>query len=127
MKKIIFGAIFSIFSLALFVVPAFANTPTPFFNGFETDVAGWFTPTRVASGSNGITSATGSWHAEAGGDFTRWGGYTDTFPSGGYKTSVDIYLDVNGGFPNDTRFDWDSAVSDTSGGHRRHEQAEIHR
>lgn len=51
--------------------------------------------------------------------FTRWGGYTDTFPTGGYTTSLDVYLNVGGGYANDTRFDWDSAVSDAGGGFRR--------
>ncbi len=91
---------------------------TVYSNGFETDIDGWFTPTRVASGSNGITSATGSWHAEATTDFTRWGGYSSTFPVGGYTTSVDIYLDM--ACPaNDTRFDFSSAINTPAGGHRR--------
>jgi hypothetical protein len=43
-----------------------------FFNGFETDIDGWFTPTRVMSGNNGVPSASGDYHAEAtAGDFTR--------------------------------------------------------
>lgn len=92
-----------------------------FANGFETDIDGWFTPTRVASGTNGVTSADGAWHAETGGagPFTRWGGYTSTFPTGGYTTSLDIYLDVDAGLANDTRFDWSSAISTPAGGHRR--------
>jgi hypothetical protein len=101
---------------------ASAAAPAPFFNGFETDTSGWFgNITRVASGTNGVTSAAGSWHAEASDDsvFTRWGGYADTFPANGYKTSLDIYLNTNGGYSNDTRFDWDSAVSNSSGGFLR--------
>jgi hypothetical protein len=90
-----------------------------FSQGFETDNSGWFTPTRVASGTNGITSSTGSWHAEAGGDFTRWGGYNSVFPAGGYTTSIDIYLDLTATATNDTRFDFTSAISTPAGGHRR--------
>ncbi len=122
-------------ALVFSVGGASASTPTAFFNGFETDNAGWdvfggqYDATRVASGTNGVISATGSYHAEASGPCgldacggsaaTDWGSYTDTFPAGGYLTSVDVYLNVGGGYANDTRFDWSSAISDTSGNHRR--------
>ena len=103
-----------------------------FFNGFEIDSTCWFTPTLVASGGGvvGATSASGIGHAEGtGGEFTRWGGYDDSdscgstaggsFPPDGYDTSVDIYLDVDAGFANDTRFDFGSAISGITGNHRR--------
>jgi hypothetical protein len=91
-----------------------------FFQGFETDTDGWFGVTRVASGTNGITSADGGFHAEAPANaFTRYGGYTTTFPANGYSTLLDIYLDMDGGFANDTRFDFTSAISTPAGGHRR--------
>ncbi|MCP5151451.1 MAG: PEP-CTERM sorting domain-containing protein [Ectothiorhodospiraceae bacterium] len=107
-------------------------------NGFETDIAGWdafggsFNATRVASGTNGITSADGAWHAEssggatnASGSATNFGGYQ--FGAGGgvaaafqeYTTSLDIYLDVDGGWANDTRFDYSSAINNSSGGFLR--------
>jgi hypothetical protein len=99
-----------------------------FFNGFETDIAGWITPTRVASGTGGITSASGSFHATTAadaGDFTRFGGYN--FGAGNavptafqpYITSIDIYLDVDGGWANNTPFDWSSAINNSSGVHLR--------
>jgi len=112
----------------------------PFYaNDFEVDDFGWnvfgagFESTRVASGTNGVTSASGSWHCEADTAAGNWGGYSgvcgcassgcagpvSTFPTGGYITSVDIYLDVDGGFANDTRFDFSSAVNNTTGTHRR--------
>jgi hypothetical protein len=134
----------------LAVVWAAADAPPgPYFNGFETDTAGWFnnsgaTITRVPSGSlstyaNGVAAATGSYYARLGidpspdscvygggtasiyyGPFTRWGGYSAIFPPGGYSTGVDIYLDVPYAQAHpDTRFDWSSAISDTSGGFRR--------
>ena len=73
-------------------------------------------PTRVESGTDGITSHTGDWHAQASqslisSDFTRWAGYTDTFPEEGYSTSVWVYLDLAAGVPNDTRFDLSSAIN----------------
>lgn len=91
-----------------------------FFNGFESDIDGWFTPSRVMSGYDGIPSASGDYYAEAiAGDYTYWGGYNSVFPSGGFITSIDVYLDMNAGYANDTRFDWSSAISAPSGDHRR--------
>lgn len=67
-----------------------------FFQGFETDTAGWFKATRVPTGTQGVPSKLGAFHAkDGGGAFTRWGGYSKTFPPGGYTTSVDIYLDIS--------------------------------
>jgi len=99
---------------------AVAATPAPYFNGFETDTNGWTGANRVASGTNGVTSASGAFHAEAvGGPFTNWGGYTNEFPANGYTTAVDIYLDPASGTVNDTRFDWTSAISTPATTHRR--------
>jgi hypothetical protein len=129
--------------------PARADAPPgPFFNGFEHNTNGWFdstnggdgTITRRPSGysnsggyADGITSAAGNWHArligspcftppnqDCTGPFTRWGGYTATFPAGGYLTQVDIYLDVSWAASHpDTRFDWSSAINDNTGSFRR--------
>ena len=100
-----------------------------FFQSFETDDSGWFGATRVPSGTHGVPSKTGAFHAEDTSQdaFTRWGGYSETFPPGGYTTSIDIYLDISppymtGGltpYSNDTRFDWTSAISTPECGHRR--------
>jgi hypothetical protein len=99
-----------------------------FFQGFETDTTGWSGATRVPSTTNGVPSKVGAFHAEAdSGAFTLWGGYSQTFPPGGYITTVDIYLDIappymTGSlipYPNDTRFDWTSAVSTPGCAHRR--------
>jgi len=108
-----------------------------FFNGFEADITGWsifggsYNPTRVASGTNGIPSADGSWHAQTSTAAGNWGGYAlnpacaanacaaGGFPTGGYKTSVDIYLDVDGSWADNTRFDFDSAINRQDGTHLR--------
>lgn len=112
---------------------------TSFFQGFETDTSGWVSgATRVASGTNGIISASGSWHAESSGGslnsdgaLTRWGGYggiagcsgslcAASFPENGYVTSIDIYLEAESATrANDTRFDFSSAINNPAGGHRR--------
>jgi hypothetical protein len=96
------------------------------------------TPTSAGT-PTGIPSADGGYHARLGidpspapctfgggtasiysGPYTNWGGYSSIFPTGGYTTRVDIYLDAQWARTHlDTRFDWSSAVSNTSGGHRR--------
>lgn len=39
------------------------------------------------TGTNGVTSLAGSFHASVtSGAFTQWGGYTTPFPAGGYHT-----------------------------------------
>jgi hypothetical protein len=99
-----------------------------FFQGFEFDTAGWIGANRVMTGTHGVPSESGAFHAEdGGGAFTRWGGYGKTFPPGGYTTTVDIYLDISPPYmtgsltpyPNDTRFDWTSAVNTPACAHRR--------
>jgi hypothetical protein len=135
--------------LALPTLVASADAPPgPYFNGFETNTAGWFnyagaTVTRVPSGSsstyaNGISAASGNYFARlslgtnftcqsgAGtqdwfvGPYTNWGGYSSIFPPGGYQTGVDIYLDVGWAATHpDQRFDWSSAINDPTGQFRR--------
>ena len=124
---------------ALGIMPATAAPfPSPYLNGFENpgdatpnpstlDPDTMFGVTRVASGTAGISSADGAWHATAptdltagGSIFTRLGGYQSVFPAGGFTTSIDIYLDMTVSDPGeDSRLDWSSAISNTAGGHRR--------
>ena len=94
---------------------------TNYFQGFETDTVDWSVGvTQVPSGNNGVPSAAGDFHAEApAGSFTRFGGYESMFPAGGYTTSVDVHLNVEAGYTNDTRFDWSSAINKPDGTHRR--------
>lgn len=122
-RVIIVSFVLALIAPVLLSAPAaLAVEPQPFSNGFETDMIGWDGGTRVSSGTDNITSAGGSWHAKAtaGEDpFTQWGGYTDEFPFRGYITRVDIYLDVDGSWANDTRFDWDVASNRSTGQHLR--------
>ena len=111
------------------ILAAVTVTFAAYFQGFEFDTAGWTGATRVPSGTHLVLSESGAFHAEdGGGAFTRWGGYSKTFPPGGYITSVDIYLDIAPPYgsamsltpyPNDTRFDWTSAVNTPTCAHRR--------
>lgn len=86
--------------------------------GFETDTSSWTGVTRVTSGTGGIPASSGGFYAQAPqGSFTNWGGYnTATIP---YTTSIDIYLNMSGGFANDSRFAYTSAVNKPDGTHRR--------
>jgi len=117
---------FAAAALLLAASPSVANTI--YANGFETNTTTDWTPdvTRVASGTGLITSASGGYHATAvDGSFSRWGGYN--YGAGNnvatvfqeYTTSIDIYLNVNGGWANDSRFDFDSAISNSAGGFKR--------
>ncbi|MEM6314548.1 MAG: hypothetical protein AAF743_10695 [Planctomycetota bacterium] len=110
-----------------------------FFQGFETDTAGYFDvddnwfgqATRVASGTDGITSSSGSFHAvfEQGlaqsndpadgisAPFTRF----DTSRSvwqGGFTAQADVYLDPNA-FTTGEGFDYSVAVNRQNGEHLR--------
>jgi hypothetical protein len=107
---------------------------------FDSTNGGDGTITRRHSGytngggyASGINSAAGSWHARLTGNpsppcdhmqngtpcygpYTNWGGYSATFPPGGYLTQVDIYLDVAWAATHpDYRFDWDSSINNNSG------------
>jgi hypothetical protein len=126
-----------------------AAPPGPFFQGFETNTNGWFdggnrtvvrrpsswAPTSGSNYAPGVTSAAGQWHARlednglsctmnCDGPFTRWGGYSSTFPGGGYLTQVDIYLDTAWAAANhsaikDYRVDWISSINDNTGSFER--------
>lgn len=118
-----------------------AAPPGPFFQGFEQNTNGWFdgsdrkivrrpsgwVPTTANPYAPGVPSAAGNWHARledsgtlcminCDGPFTRWGGYSSVFPEPGYKTQLDIYLDVNWAASHpDVRFDWISAINNSDG------------
>lgn len=137
----------AIVAAALMLVPsaALAAVPQPYFNGFETGTQGWIswyggTITQVASGSvttgyaQGISAADGSSYAtvnstvgecvstatECSGPYTQWGGYSSTFPPGGYTTSIKIYLDVSWAKDHTgLQFDWDSAINNSGGSFER--------
>jgi hypothetical protein len=133
-------------ALLVGALPAAADAPPgPYFNGFETNTSGWFDKTngwvgtiaRQQSGdpsggyANGIASASDGYHARVSGDpcappvnctgpFTRWGGYNQTFPNGGYRTYLAIYLDTGWAASHpDARFDWLSVINDPTGTHLR--------
>lgn len=105
-----------------------------FFQGFEDnaddifdsdDFAGFGTATRVASGTGGIDSADGDFHAifeqDSSGPFTRFGGYEDDW-IGEWTASVDIFLDSTadgGGWAAGDGFDYSVAANGSDGNHQR--------
>jgi hypothetical protein len=104
--------------------------PTTVWNqGFESDAAGWFDSEieRVPSGTNGIPSFSGSYHATVAGvedptDHKFYGPYSnfDAYRStwtGTWTASIAIYLDPS--WPSGAGFDYSVAASNSSGGHRR--------
>ena len=75
---------------------------------------------QVSSGTNGIISAEGNYHSEITGPvFTRWGGFSNTFPTNGYDTKLDVYLDMALADGSTLNFDFSSAIGTPSGDHRR--------
>ncbi len=123
----------ALFLLSAILTTRTANSAPLYSNGFETDIAGWdafgagFDPTRVSSGTNSIPSASGGFHATntTSGSAGNWGGYNygagNAVPTvfQAYRTSVDIYLDVSGGWANNTRVDFDSAINNSAGTFKR--------
>lgn len=122
---------------------AAAHAAPPHFEGFEnpaytTGGDNWNnnsggTLQRVASGTNGITSATGTGHAiitdlavgqdvfgnpslGAGGPFTRFDGYSSDF-DGGFTASLDVYLDT--AWSEGQGFDYAVAANNNAGSHMR--------
>lgn len=90
--------------------------------GFETDTYGWYsggdygTLERVSSGTDGITSANGSWHCimegTASAPYTYFNGSKTDFRDG-FTASIDIYIDVN--MDESTGFDYTVAVKKQDG------------
>jgi hypothetical protein len=102
----------------LTVTASAAAPPGPYANGFNT-------PGDVGTTNQAMFNVTldGNGHALAAVNsdaYTRYGGYSDTFPAGGYTTSADIYLDTSISTPGaNLRFDWSSAIGTPDGQHRR--------
>ena len=97
--------------------------------GFENNTDGWSdandswygTVTRVSSGTDGISSSTGEWHAVFEGDatsapFTRFDGYSDTWP-GTWRAEIDVYLDPS--WTLGQGFDYSVAATGSDGAHQR--------
>lgn len=108
--------------LALVSGAAVASAQT-YHDGFEEDPTTWIGADRIASGTNGVTASAGAFYGTptvgAPLTYTRFGGYNAAFPSHGFDTSVDIYLDTAAGFANDAQMDYTVAVNNPQNTHRR--------
>jgi hypothetical protein len=110
--------------LLAMALPAPAFAVTSWSQGFESDTDGWLENdpaariARVASGTAGITSASGSNHAVMTGEgmFTRFGSYAKEW-DGTWTAEVDVYLDPawNAG----DGFDYSVAANGSDGNHQR--------
>ena len=89
----------SIATVLALLLAAGGSAHAQWFQGFETDVVGWdafggaYDATRVATGTNGIVSATGAFHAEnsATGCAGNWGGYNfGAGMTGGFAYVLDM-------------------------------------
>lgn len=125
-----FGRTAAAVSTIMMVMSAHAAMTPVWSQGFEVDTNGWVnnnygTVSRVASGTGGITSSEGSFHAlfntgadpnPVTGPFTRFDGYRSTFP-GTWVASVDVYLDT--GWVAGSGFDYSVASNGSDGNHQR--------
>lgn len=125
MKKVVYCALV----LGCYVVGSVQAATTVFSQGFESDASGWLDDddfagfgqvNRVASGTGGIASADGGFHAvmtqTGAGPFTRFDGYRSVWPDG-FVASADIYLDTNWNLGEG--FDYSVAANGSDGNHQR--------
>lgn len=122
--------VFAAMLVAPGLVMAASLPATVWFQGFEEDTSGWQDSTngwfgsitRVASGTNGTSSASGDFHAVMtddpgdSGPFSRFDGYRDEW-TGGFVASIDVYLNVD--MAAGEGFDYSVAASGTDGLHQR--------
>lgn len=106
-----------------------ASAVTSWFQGFEQDTSGWYDASdypgygsieQVASGTNGIASASGGWHAQVNGGsrapFSRFAGYSNTW-TGDWVAQIDVYLDPSWALGEG--FDYSVAANGSDGDHQR--------
>lgn len=126
MKKYISIFISTILFFAISSNVSAANTVV-WNQGFETDTSGWFDNTdypnygeiiRVPSGTNSVTSADGSFHANIVEKYpySRFDGYKSVWP-GTWIAEIDVYLDTNWSLG--SGFDYSVAATGTDNAHQR--------
>ena len=103
--------------------PVDSTEPAAYLNGLEKGQSGLSGITKAAYGAHGVIPAAGCFFAEApvtnagtATVFTKYAGYTTSFPDDGYTTDADFYLNAKA---KSGSFDWSSAANGTDGNHQR--------
>lgn len=111
-------------ALGLVVQPfsmVMANTAYAASDYTSSTFSDWESSGGTVAGATAPELAGDSQYANVNGSvFTRWGGYENIFPTNGYTTSLDVYLDMaaaDGSSSN--HFEFSSAISNASGDHLR--------
>ncbi|HSG07261.1 MAG TPA: hypothetical protein VLA36_02820, partial [Longimicrobiales bacterium] len=91
---------------------------TTWFQGFEIDAIDWNgSVAKVSTGTNGVASSLGGYHAEVGGGaYSRFNAYSSVWP-GDYTAEIDVFLDPS--WAVGQGFDYTVATNGTSNVHRR--------
>lgn len=110
----------------IFTLSGIAQADVVFNQGFETGTAGFSSGgdyggiQRVSSGTNGMTSAAGGYHAivtdTSAGPYTFFDGSRGTWP-GSYFSQIDVYLDTS--WADGSGFEWSVASYGSDGNHQR--------
>jgi hypothetical protein len=126
MKRLQFASL-ALLGVVLMLIGGQAHAAPLYSQGFEVDTSGWNTPAgygsvvRVASGTGGITSFAGSFHAvmteDITGPYTFFGGPSAVWPTGGFSTQNAIYLDP--AWATNSGFDYTVAAYNQGGTHLR--------
>ena len=125
MRKTFYGGwIFASVAIGLATTQQLDAAPL-YSQGFETNTDGWIAGsgsiTRVASGTDGITSSSGAFHAIvkqiSGGPHSFFDGNSPNAWLGGFTVSTDIYLDTS--WDLGEGFDYSTAIYDSSGDHQQ--------
>ena len=124
------GSVLSVIAMLILVVNV-ASAATLWNQGFKINTSGWIdndddpgygSIVRVASGTGGVVSASGSHHALVSGisgesgPFSRFDGYRSAWP-GAWTAEINVYLDP--AWPAGVGFDYSVAATGTNGNHRR--------
>jgi len=98
---------------------ALAAEPLEYEQDFSVDTAGWFDSSNgwVGTVTHNASDETATFEGDSSGPFSRFGGYSDTWPADGYTAEIDVYLDP--AWSVGEGFDYSVASSRSNGDHLR--------
>lgn len=98
---------------------ALAAEPVEYDQDFSVDASGWFDEddSWVGTVTHNAADETATFEGSTSGPFSRFGGYSDTWPAGGYTAEIDVYLDP--AWSVGEGFDYGVASSRSDGSHLR--------